>query len=40
MTNVDPDLEVWLPRMKDQLLANWNCCIRSMSGQLQLLYSE
>src|SRR5580765_7954160 len=30
-----PNLMVWLPCVRVQLLTNWNCCSLSVSGQLQ-----
>src|SRR5229473_4090779 len=30
-----PNLMVWLPWVRVQLLTNWNCCSLSVSGQLQ-----
>src|SRR5467141_2823502 len=30
-----PNLRVWLPWERVQLLTNWNCCSLSVSGQLQ-----
>src|SRR5580704_96404 len=29
-----PNLRVWLPWVRVQLLTNWNCCSLSVSGQL------
>src|SRR5260370_30000544 len=30
-----PNLMLWLPWTRVQLLTNWNCCSLSVSGQLQ-----
>src|SRR6266481_9140264 len=30
-----PNLMVWLPWVRVQLLTNWNCCSLSVRGQLQ-----